>query len=250
MGPLPVWSLSLHVQVEQGAGSALFVPSEWLHTVANLRPCLSVNANWCNQHNLAFCFRRLRRSHASKRARDDVAAACGALASARKAAAMATAFRMDHGHVARGSGSRGSSGSGGKGDGLLAPVGVEPLADERYPPSVLETLAVDPAVALGGKAPFDVEDLVRLLAWKARTILEQHAQAQLQSEGDGESPWPGAQRTQAEARAGAAAAVEAVAGAIAQDPSFAAALRREAAGIFKELSALGSCAARFESEFD
>jgi hypothetical protein len=214
-------------QVEQSSGSALFVPSEWLHTVANLRPCLSVNANWCNAHNLAFCFRRLRRGHASKKARNDVAAALLALALARKAAA-------PHG------GRSGSSGSGecSEGGGLLTPVGAAPAAGsdallatgaaplaEGREPSVAEAPAVEPAVSLGGKAPFDLEDLLKLLAWKARTMLEHHAQAQLQSDDDDEFK-----------RSSDVAAVAAVAGAISEDPCFAVALQREAAKILIDLS--------------
>lgn len=36
------------VEVEQGPGAALFVPSGWHHTVENLEATLSVNHNWIN----------------------------------------------------------------------------------------------------------------------------------------------------------------------------------------------------------
>jgi hypothetical protein len=36
------------VEVDQGPGAALFVPSGWHHTVENLEATLSINHNWIN----------------------------------------------------------------------------------------------------------------------------------------------------------------------------------------------------------
>lgn len=40
------------IRVIQPEGSALFVPSGWLHQVYNLDDCLSINCNWINSSNI------------------------------------------------------------------------------------------------------------------------------------------------------------------------------------------------------
>ena len=81
------------VEVRQLPGDAIFVPSEWHHTVSNevssaspapssSSSCvLSVNQNWFNRHNLPLVYRRLRRTAVQRRrwgvseSEDEVAAA-------------------------------------------------------------------------------------------------------------------------------------------------------------------------------
>jgi len=184
--PLAAAARRLSVQVTQAPGDALFVPSEWHHSVANIGSngrggtfTLSVNANWFNRHSLAFVVRRLRRD---------------ALASL-----LSRAHRLVFG------GAQGSPGGG-------SPLGVAPSVPPSVPPSAVAS-ALPPDVAaerpechtedalstapgdapsrlcgfasdtreeqsMGpsacssvgqvGKAPFDAADLVRLLEWKAR----------------------------------------------------------------------------------
>lgn len=40
------------LEVIQGVGEILFVPSQWSHQVENLEETLSVNHNWCNAYNI------------------------------------------------------------------------------------------------------------------------------------------------------------------------------------------------------
>lgn len=49
------------IEIIQGPGTTMFVPSGWHHTVCNLEDTLSVNANWCNATNLHWCCAELRR---------------------------------------------------------------------------------------------------------------------------------------------------------------------------------------------
>lgn len=42
-------------EILQERGDAIFVPSEWLHTVHNCTDTLSVNSNWFNRHSLRSC---------------------------------------------------------------------------------------------------------------------------------------------------------------------------------------------------
>ena len=60
--PLLYRATSVCEEVVQAAGDAVFVPSEWHHTVKNEVDTLSVNANWLNRHSLCFVSRRLRRT--------------------------------------------------------------------------------------------------------------------------------------------------------------------------------------------
>ena len=48
------------VEVIQGTGEALFVPSGWHHTVENLEDTLSVNHNWINAYNCGRAWKVLR----------------------------------------------------------------------------------------------------------------------------------------------------------------------------------------------
>eukprot|EP00048_Salpingoeca_helianthica_P024973 m.36804 g.36804 ORF g.36804 m.36804 type:complete len:249 (+) comp9719_c0_seq4:350-1096(+) len=41
------------LELEQGPGETVFVPSNWPHTVVNLAPTISVNHNWGNSFNIA-----------------------------------------------------------------------------------------------------------------------------------------------------------------------------------------------------
>jgi len=173
------------MKVKQRAGSALFVPSEWLHTVANLEPSLSVNANWFNAHNLKFCFRRLRRGHAIKHARDQLTLAREALK--RRTLSMATTSSIlpsassDEGpqeqYCHDNSSCSNSSSS------------ISSCSDSSttLPPPSLPLQVPDDELSAdlpggempAGKAPFDIEDLVRLMAWKARSTLAQRPTAAL-----------------------------------------------------------------------
>ena len=47
----------------QEAGEALFVPSGWHHTVANLEDTLSINHNWLNAHNVHWAWALLAQQH-------------------------------------------------------------------------------------------------------------------------------------------------------------------------------------------
>ena len=164
------------MKVIQSAGSALFVPSEWLHTVANLEPCLSVNANWFNAHNLMCCYQRLRRSRAMKHARDQVALArqnlkqhvlsMATLSSSLPLPSSSDESSQQH-RCLESSSSRSSSGS--ECNAPLPPTSIPLTVTEEDAPSDLSG-----GEAPAGKAPFDIEDLVRLLAWKARVISVQH----------------------------------------------------------------------------
>lgn len=40
------------VELQQAAGECVFVPSRWVHCVANVEACLSLNCNWANATNL------------------------------------------------------------------------------------------------------------------------------------------------------------------------------------------------------
>ncbi|CAI7839580.1 unnamed protein product [Closterium sp. NIES-53] len=46
--------------VEQGAGDAIFVPSNWFHQVTNLEDTISINHNWVNATNLIHTWRLLK----------------------------------------------------------------------------------------------------------------------------------------------------------------------------------------------
>lgn len=161
------------MKVIQSAGSALFVPSEWLHTVANLEPCLSVNANWFNAHNLMCCYRRLRRSRAMKHARDQVTLARQTLqqrvSSVAKTSSTLHALTSSsddgsqHDHCLE-RGSRNNSDMSDSSTPTPQMTLTPHVAEEKPSTGLSETEA--PA----GKAPFDIEDLVRLLTWKAREV--------------------------------------------------------------------------------
>jgi JmjC domain, hydroxylase len=47
------------LEVHQGVGQALFVPSGWHHSVSNLEDTVSINHNWFNGFNIACCVRFL-----------------------------------------------------------------------------------------------------------------------------------------------------------------------------------------------
>uniref|UniRef100_A0A0G4GRK1 JmjC domain-containing protein n=1 Tax=Chromera velia CCMP2878 TaxID=1169474 RepID=A0A0G4GRK1_9ALVE len=48
---LTAGDLPSHLEIIQGAGDAVFVPSRWIHQVENLSDCISVNHNWGNGSN-------------------------------------------------------------------------------------------------------------------------------------------------------------------------------------------------------
>ncbi|KAK9901594.1 hypothetical protein WJX75_003934 [Coccomyxa subellipsoidea] len=52
------------IEVVQGVGEAIFVPSGWHHTVTNLEDTLSINHNWLNAFNLHWGWALLCREHA------------------------------------------------------------------------------------------------------------------------------------------------------------------------------------------
>jgi hypothetical protein len=52
-------------EIIQNPGEAVFVPSGWYHTVENLEDAVSVNANWFNSCNLAWCEAALKRQAAA-----------------------------------------------------------------------------------------------------------------------------------------------------------------------------------------
>ncbi|CAI5967243.1 unnamed protein product [Closterium sp. NIES-65] len=54
--------------VEQGAGDAIFVPSNWLHQVTNLEDTISINHNWINATNLMHTWRLLKEDEQEARA--------------------------------------------------------------------------------------------------------------------------------------------------------------------------------------
>ena len=64
-------TLPRHVVIEQGAGEALFVPSNWHHQVENLEATLSINHNWLNAFNVVDAWHRLRDNFAQARAEMD-----------------------------------------------------------------------------------------------------------------------------------------------------------------------------------
>ncbi|CAL8468075.1 g7614 [Coccomyxa elongata] len=51
------------VEVVQGVGEAIFVPSGWHHTVRNLEDTLSINHNWLNAFNLHWGWALLQKEH-------------------------------------------------------------------------------------------------------------------------------------------------------------------------------------------
>jgi hypothetical protein len=59
----PLLHLARPIEVLQEAGQTIFVPSGWHHTVENIDDTLSVNSNWCNATNIAWCFSDLVRSN-------------------------------------------------------------------------------------------------------------------------------------------------------------------------------------------
>lgn len=48
------------IEVIQGAGEALFVPSGWTHSVENLEDTISINHNWLNGFNVLWSANLLR----------------------------------------------------------------------------------------------------------------------------------------------------------------------------------------------
>ncbi|EIE20714.1 Clavaminate synthase-like protein [Coccomyxa subellipsoidea C-169] len=65
------------IEVDQGVGEAIFVPSGWHHTVTNLEDTLSINHNWLNGFNLHRGWALLRREHAEAAAAiEDCRATC------------------------------------------------------------------------------------------------------------------------------------------------------------------------------
>jgi hypothetical protein len=52
------------VRCLQGPGEVLFVPSGWHHCVINEGPCLSINHNWLNGHNIHHSWTLLQHEHA------------------------------------------------------------------------------------------------------------------------------------------------------------------------------------------
>ena len=53
-----------NVQLLQGSGDVIFVPSGWHHTVENLEDTLSINHNWLNGHNIEKVWQLLQREGA------------------------------------------------------------------------------------------------------------------------------------------------------------------------------------------
>ncbi|CAL5220025.1 g1971 [Coccomyxa viridis] len=65
------------VEVQQGIGEAIFVPSGWHHTVENLEDTLSINHNWLNGFNLHWAWELLQKEYAGASAAiDDCRATC------------------------------------------------------------------------------------------------------------------------------------------------------------------------------
>ena len=58
----PLLQFARPIEIIQEVGTSLFVPSGWHHTVENIDDTLSVNSNWCNGNNVAWCFSDLVRS--------------------------------------------------------------------------------------------------------------------------------------------------------------------------------------------
>lgn len=48
------------ITVEQEEGQTIFVPSNWFHSVENLKDCVSLNHNWCNSCNLPSIYESLK----------------------------------------------------------------------------------------------------------------------------------------------------------------------------------------------
>lgn len=211
------------MKVIQNAGSALFVPSEWLHTVANLEPCLSVNANWFNAHNLMCCYRRLRRSRAMKHARDQVALARQnlkqrVLSMATMSSSLPSPLSSDESsqqHHCLESISSGST-NGREWNAPLPPTTLPlTVTEEEAPPDS------SGGEAPAGKAPFDIEDLLRLLAWKARDMSVQRTTT-INKRGD-------------ESNSMEIRAITEVARAMSQEESFPESLRYEASKILLDM---------------
>ncbi|CAI5524513.1 unnamed protein product [Closterium sp. Naga37s-1] len=62
------WIRARWCMVEQGAGDAIFVPSNWLHQVTNLEDTISINHNWINATNLMHTWRLLKEDEQEARA--------------------------------------------------------------------------------------------------------------------------------------------------------------------------------------
>jgi hypothetical protein len=148
-----------------GSG-ALFVPSEWHHTVSNEQDALSVNCNWFNRHSLCFVFRRLKR---------DATAASAASRSRRKRRTTALssedvlASPLSHPLPAGATGADAGAGAGA--------VAVPPLSARVSEEE--EGEEEDKADQQEGKPPFDASDFVSLLAWKtdkATLVLQEQLQ--------------------------------------------------------------------------
>lgn len=255
-GAGPLWQFPLlhaaarqYEEIRQPAGAALFVPSEWLHTVRNDAPTLSANANWVNRHNLLACFRRLSRARAASAARAGAAQAARVL----KDRILANQRR------ARGI------------EPLLPPPKLSspsPLPPSEVPALTAElsmsasgelllsactfgeaaaaevTVGVDGGSASAdetfGKAAFDIEDFVKLLAWKAQTQPSCRAQGEAEgsevegfSKGDSKNHWQGEESGLDEHRERALdlKAVAIVAGLISRADHFGPDICREAARI-------------------
>jgi Cupin-like domain len=57
------------IEIVQHPGETIYVPSNWFHTVINVRPTLSINHNWINGYNIRQCWDHTERELRSLRQR-------------------------------------------------------------------------------------------------------------------------------------------------------------------------------------